>query len=86
MGTLEGSREMLRQWWRERVGAGESPAFDNGSGLSREERITAHAAGAAAADGLGVAADAGADVVAAGQPAWTAPCAARAATAPGRPT
>ena len=39
-GTLEGSRELLRQWWRERLDA-EPPVFDNGSGLSREERITA---------------------------------------------
>ena len=40
VGTLEGSREILRQWWRDRVG-GEPPVFVNGSGLSREERITA---------------------------------------------
>ncbi|NPC55009.1 D-alanyl-D-alanine carboxypeptidase/D-alanyl-D-alanine endopeptidase [Caenimonas soli] len=40
-GTLEGSREVMRQWWRERIGAGDTPLFDNGSGLSREERITA---------------------------------------------
>ena len=39
-GTVEGSREVLRRWWRERVG-GEPPAFDNGSGLSRSERIGA---------------------------------------------
>ena len=42
VGTLEGSREIMRQWWRERVDGGESPTFGNGSGLSREERITAH--------------------------------------------
>jgi D-alanyl-D-alanine carboxypeptidase/D-alanyl-D-alanine-endopeptidase (penicillin-binding protein 4) len=39
--TVEASREVLRQWWRERFGAGDVPAFDNGSGLSRDERITA---------------------------------------------
>lgn len=39
-GTLEGSRELMRGWWRERFG-GEVPAFDNGAGLSREERVTA---------------------------------------------
>ena len=39
-GTQEGSREIMRTWWRERVG-GEPPGFDNGSGLSRDERITA---------------------------------------------
>jgi len=40
VGTFEASRDILRGWWRERVG-GEAPAFGNGSGLSREERITA---------------------------------------------
>ena len=41
VGTLEGSREILRQWWRDRIGGDGTPAFGNGSGLSREERITA---------------------------------------------
>jgi serine-type D-Ala-D-Ala carboxypeptidase/endopeptidase (penicillin-binding protein 4) len=40
IGTFEGSRALLRQWWRERVG-GPEPAFTNGAGLSREERVTA---------------------------------------------
>ncbi|TFZ02030.1 D-alanyl-D-alanine carboxypeptidase/D-alanyl-D-alanine endopeptidase [Ramlibacter humi] len=40
MGSRQGSRELLRAWWRERF-AGEPPQFDNGSGLSRDERITA---------------------------------------------
>ena len=40
-GTLEGSREVLRQWWRDRMGPGDPPLFDNGSGLSRDERVTA---------------------------------------------
>jgi D-alanyl-D-alanine carboxypeptidase/D-alanyl-D-alanine-endopeptidase (penicillin-binding protein 4) len=39
-GTFEGSREVLRAWWRERFG-GEPPVTDNGSGLSRTESITA---------------------------------------------
>jgi D-alanyl-D-alanine carboxypeptidase/D-alanyl-D-alanine-endopeptidase (penicillin-binding protein 4) len=39
-GSQEGSREIIRSWWRERMG-GEPPAIDNGSGLSRDERITA---------------------------------------------
>lgn len=39
-GTLEGSREVLAAWWRERFG-GEVPVTDNGSGLSRTESITA---------------------------------------------
>ena len=41
-GTLDASRTTLRQWWNERIGTGEGqPVFDNGSGLSRDERITA---------------------------------------------
>jgi D-alanyl-D-alanine carboxypeptidase/D-alanyl-D-alanine-endopeptidase (penicillin-binding protein 4) len=39
-GTFEGSREVLRNWWRERFG-GEPPVTENGSGLSRIESITA---------------------------------------------
>lgn len=39
-GSLEGSREVLRQWWRERIG-GEPPQTENGSGLSRQEVFTA---------------------------------------------
>ncbi len=38
-GTLAGSREVLQQWWRERLRE-EPPQFDNGSGLSRQERTT----------------------------------------------
>ena len=41
-GTVEASREVMRQWWRDWFGAADvPPAFDNGSGLSREERVTA---------------------------------------------
>ncbi len=41
-GTLEASRTAVRQWWNDRIGTGEGqPVFDNGSGLSRDERITA---------------------------------------------
>jgi len=43
-GTLEGARTTMRQWWNDRIGTGEGqPVFDNGSGLSREERISAAA-------------------------------------------
>jgi D-alanyl-D-alanine carboxypeptidase/D-alanyl-D-alanine-endopeptidase (penicillin-binding protein 4) len=43
-GTLDAARSALRQWWNERIGTGEGqPVFDNGSGLSREERISAAA-------------------------------------------
>ncbi len=45
-GTLQGSREILRRWWRERVGGPGVPTFGNGSGLSREERISARQLGA----------------------------------------
>ncbi len=40
VGTLTGSRAVLQQWWRERLRS-EPPLFDNGSGLSREERASA---------------------------------------------
>jgi D-alanyl-D-alanine carboxypeptidase/D-alanyl-D-alanine-endopeptidase (penicillin-binding protein 4) len=42
VGNLEASREVMQRWWRERIG-GDVPTFDNGSGLSREERISAQA-------------------------------------------
>ena len=38
--SLEASRSVLQGWWRERVGAQDVPVLDNGSGLSRQERIT----------------------------------------------
>jgi len=40
VGSFDASRELMQRWWRERVG-GDVPTFDNGSGLSRDERITA---------------------------------------------
>jgi D-alanyl-D-alanine carboxypeptidase/D-alanyl-D-alanine-endopeptidase (penicillin-binding protein 4) len=40
IGSWEASREAMQAWWRDRIG-GEVPVFDNGSGLSREERISA---------------------------------------------
>ncbi|WP_255440548.1 D-alanyl-D-alanine carboxypeptidase/D-alanyl-D-alanine endopeptidase [Caenimonas sedimenti] len=43
-GTFEGSREIIRTWWTDRFG-GEAPVMDNGSGLSRSERITARQLG-----------------------------------------
>ncbi|MBE7939782.1 MULTISPECIES: D-alanyl-D-alanine carboxypeptidase/D-alanyl-D-alanine-endopeptidase [Ramlibacter] len=40
--TLEGGRAALQAWWKQRFPAdAQPPYFDNGSGLSREERITA---------------------------------------------
>jgi serine-type D-Ala-D-Ala carboxypeptidase/endopeptidase (penicillin-binding protein 4) len=38
--TFDAARDVLRGWWRDRIGA-DVPAFDNGSGLSRDERISA---------------------------------------------
>ena len=40
-GTLENSRDVIRQWWSDRFGAADAPVMDNGSGLSRNERISA---------------------------------------------
>ena len=38
--SFEASREVVRAWWRERFGEQDMPTLDNGSGLSRQERIT----------------------------------------------
>jgi D-alanyl-D-alanine carboxypeptidase/D-alanyl-D-alanine-endopeptidase (penicillin-binding protein 4) len=38
--SLEASRDVVRTWWRERFGEQDMPTLDNGSGLSRQERIT----------------------------------------------
>lgn len=43
-GSLASARELLRDWWQKRFG-GEPPVLDNGSGLSRNERITARQLG-----------------------------------------
>ena len=40
-GTSEGAREVVRRWWSERFAGSEPPVLDNGSGLSRSERISA---------------------------------------------
>ncbi len=42
-GTVAGSRELLGSWWRERFGTESEPQISNGSGLSREDRISAAA-------------------------------------------
>lgn len=39
--SFAGSREVLRQWWQVRIGSVDAPVLDNGSGLSRAERISA---------------------------------------------
>lgn len=43
-GSFEASREVLANWWRERLG-GEPPVTENGSGLSRNESMTARQLG-----------------------------------------
>ena len=41
--SMDASRSVLQGWWRERFGAQDLPVLDNGSGLSRQERITPQA-------------------------------------------
>ena len=43
VGTLDGSRQVLEQWWRGRFGEAGAPTIDNGAGLSRDTRISAQA-------------------------------------------
>lgn len=43
VGSFDGAREVLRQWWSARMGDAEWPQVDNGAGLSRDARITAQA-------------------------------------------
>lgn len=40
-GSLKESRNLLSRWWRQEFGLRAPPVMDNGSGLSREERISA---------------------------------------------
>ena len=41
--SFDASREVVRVWWRERFGSTEPPVLDNGSGLSRQSRVSAQA-------------------------------------------
>ena len=41
--NVPASREFLRAWWQRRIGGEDAPLLDNGSGLSRQERISAGA-------------------------------------------
>lgn len=42
--TPQASREIIRRWWQERIGGGtDVPELDNGSGLSRDGRVSAQA-------------------------------------------
>ena len=40
-GSFAASRGVLQRWWKERIGTEDLPVWDNGSGLSRQERISA---------------------------------------------
>lgn len=44
-GSFAASRATMQRWWKERIGTDDAPVLDNGSGLSRQERITAQAMG-----------------------------------------
>ena len=41
--SFDASRSVIQGWWRERFGEQDMPVFDNGSGLSRLERVTPQA-------------------------------------------
>ncbi|APW44400.1 D-alanyl-D-alanine carboxypeptidase/D-alanyl-D-alanine endopeptidase [Rhodoferax saidenbachensis] len=43
-GSFDGARSAVTRWWKERLGE-DAPVLDNGSGLSRQERISAQALG-----------------------------------------
>ena len=40
-GSFDAARAVVQRWWRERLPGEEAPVLDNGSGLSRQERISA---------------------------------------------
>ena len=40
--SFAAARAVLQQWWARRINTGEPPVLDNGAGLSRQERISAH--------------------------------------------
>ncbi len=39
--TREAAREVVQRWWLQRISPTDAPVIDNGSGLSRQERISA---------------------------------------------
>jgi D-alanyl-D-alanine carboxypeptidase/D-alanyl-D-alanine-endopeptidase (penicillin-binding protein 4) len=41
--TRAASRDLVQRWWQQRISATDVPTLDNGSGLSRESRISAQA-------------------------------------------
>jgi D-alanyl-D-alanine carboxypeptidase/D-alanyl-D-alanine-endopeptidase (penicillin-binding protein 4) len=43
--TFAASRAVVQRWWTQRISADDVPVLDNGSGLSRQERISAQGLG-----------------------------------------
>jgi D-alanyl-D-alanine carboxypeptidase/D-alanyl-D-alanine-endopeptidase (penicillin-binding protein 4) len=43
--SFDSARAVVQRWWKERMGSDDAPVLDNGSGLSRQERISAQALG-----------------------------------------
>ena len=43
--TPDSARDALRQWWQQRISPRDAPNIDNGSGLSRQSRISAQQLG-----------------------------------------
>jgi D-alanyl-D-alanine carboxypeptidase/D-alanyl-D-alanine-endopeptidase (penicillin-binding protein 4) len=44
-GSFESTHKVIQRWWTDRFGADDMPTLENGSGLSRNERISANALG-----------------------------------------
>ena len=44
-GNFENARSVVQRWWKERISADDTPVLDNGSGLSRQERMSAQELG-----------------------------------------
>ena len=44
-GSFASARAVMQRWWSERLGTEDMPILDNGSGLSRQERISAQGLG-----------------------------------------
>ena len=44
-GSFEAAHKVVQRWWTERFGSEDMPVLENGSGLSRSERISAQAMG-----------------------------------------
>ena len=42
-GSFDAARAVVQRWWKERISASDAPLLENGSGLSRQERISAQA-------------------------------------------